>query len=188
MTAALSDAYRQVRGEEIPDRILALLLALSDYETATFKKIFHHNLGNIVVTSESQPYFHLNGRDGKPTVHRYRIYDTLEDGAVGYVSQLLSPTRPQWAEGLLSGDPVFFVDSLSGLHGGARYHETDPDQYRRTFLGRYAKYEPAFTTPDAEAAEPGFRESSSQTNVFAWMFAASAGLLGMRMLLKGRRS
>jgi len=136
---AFERAWQTRFGEPVDPHVLRLLLAHSDLETGAWKSMFHHNLGNIVVTSESSPYFRLK-ENGVKTAHRYRIYDDLDDGADGMIRQLTSNTRPQWHEGLLTGNPFFFVDSLAGKHGGPAYFEANVERYLNGFLNRWDRY------------------------------------------------
>lgn len=147
---ALETAWRAEYREALSDDIKALLLAISDLETGTWQSMFNHNLGNIIVVSESTPYYRALDT-GNP--RKFRAYTSLESGAAGLIRQLRSSTRPQWEAGLLSGDPTFFVESLKGLHGGPAYFEADFNRYLNGFLQRWGKYAP-ITQPTTNPVEP----------------------------------
>lgn len=133
-------AWQSLRGEYLTPKIAALLLALVDLETGTGSDIENWNLGNLVSTSDEQSWF--AGID-TGNARRFRAFGSLLDGAKGLVKQLTSDTRVAWRNGLLSGNPHRFVEALGGVYGGPKYFEANLDRYRKAFLQRWARYEPA---------------------------------------------
>lgn len=127
-----------------PERV-RLLLALWDLETGTGGSQRNFNFGNQVATRESQDFYVAD--DAGNTRH-FRAYPSGQAGAASFVAQLTSDTRPEWRDGLASGDPQFFVESLKGLHGGGfEYFEAPFEQYLQTFLGRWNRYDPKDLPP-----------------------------------------
>lgn len=151
---ALLLAWSSARGEQLSPRVAALLLALVDLETAGGQAVKNYNLGNIVSTNEAQPWF--VGLDSGNT-RRFRAYGSLADGAGSLVKQLLSDTRKEWRNGLLSGNPHRFVESLGGVYGGPKYFEANLERYRDAFLARWQRYAPnePITTRPGRRREPG---------------------------------
>lgn len=125
---------------------LALLLALWDLETGTGAQHRNFNFGNQVSTRPEEEEFY-QAHDG-PNLRRFRSYDSAEEGAASFVRQLNSDTRPQWREGLRTGNPTEFVRALKGLNGGGfEYFEAPFDRYLETFLGRWERYDPKGSPP-----------------------------------------
>jgi hypothetical protein len=140
--AAVSDAIRAEWPRAFPSvpltgRTLALLLALCDLETATGRKVYNYNLGNIVSTSEEQQWF---GGYDSGNARRFRAWPSLFEGARAFAKQLMSTTRPEWRKALLGGDPVVFAQALGGVFGGHRYYEASVASYTNTFLQRWQAY------------------------------------------------
>jgi len=162
--------------------VLALLLALADLETGDgvppFQRMpnaFHHNFGNIIIAqrnlkSSQSNHFVLSGDEGPGTgssaaEHHYRVFQSPSDGALGLITQLTRPTRQEWWDGLLTGNPETFVRALSGQFGGPSYFEADFRRYLNTFLQRWQSYRaddpevptdtPDTTNPKAEPRKPG---------------------------------
>lgn len=172
--SALKRAWRSMYGETVSEDVLALLLAIWDLETGTGESQYHWNMGNIVTSSDT--YFMLRSAGN----HHYRIYDSLDDGARGLIRQLRSPNRPQWEDGLLSGDPVFFIESLKGVHGGGfEYFEAPLERYLTTFMGRYARYAP---NPKVESPAPPSDLSPWQQSGFSYGFEVNVNCLGLPVI------
>lgn len=126
--------------------ILALLLALSDFETGVWGAMYNWNPGNIVPGDQYDGDWHtLTDSAGRQL--RFRSYPSRDAGAAALIAQLLSDSRPEWRAGLLTGDPTTFVDALGGRTGGRKYYEADRDTYLTRFLGRWSKYRPLAITP-----------------------------------------
>lgn len=153
VASQLSQAWQAEIGGAVPPAVLALMLALSDLETATFGSgFFNHNYGNIIATSEGQPFYRGIDSGNK---RKFRAYGSAADGARGFVKQLTRDSRKQWREGLLTGDPEEFVRSLNGQRGGPSYFEAGFDHYLKTFMGRWQRYRvPEVETPDPKASPP----------------------------------
>lgn len=127
--------------------VLALLLALWDLETGAGTSQRNNNFGNIIAVNEE--LHHYVGTDNGNT-RRFRSYPSVSQGALAFVQQLTSNTRLEWRSGLMSGDPLQFVNALGGLNGGSKYFEAPVDRYKQTFLERWQKYLDV-TVPLAEA-------------------------------------
>ena len=144
-----AEAWRQRFGEPITAKELALLMALSDLETGTFKSIFNHNFGNQIATRDSQEFYRALD-SGNP--RRFRSYPDAFAGARSFVAQVTSDTRPEWKAGLLTGDPVEFARALKGLNGGPAYYEAPLERYTNTLVQRWRSYTP--TLVDGEPLPP----------------------------------
>jgi len=140
--ATLADAIGAEWPAAFPDvrlsgDMIALLLALVDLETGTGASAWNWNLGNMVSTSDAQTWFY--GYDSS-NLRKFRAFESLGHGVVGFVKQVMSPTRPAWRDGLMSGDPTTFVKALGGVFGGPKYFEADLQRYLAAFLSRWDKY------------------------------------------------
>lgn len=133
----LRDAWRVRFGDDVDGKILRLLVSLWDLETGAGRSQLNHNWGNQIATRPEQNFYVA---DDSGNSRRFRHYDTFEEGALSFVSQLTSTTRPQWKAGLLTGDPVEFVRALKGLNGGPEYFEAPFERYLGTFRGRWERY------------------------------------------------
>lgn len=122
----------------LTNRVLWLLMAHSDLETAGWSRMWCYNAGNIIRTPQWTGDWYAANDAGNP--RQFRAYPTLDSGVSGLVSLLTGPSRPQWRAGLLSGDPATYVAALAGQHGGPRYFEADPTKYLPAFEGRYQQY------------------------------------------------
>lgn len=135
--------------------IVSLLLALSDFETGTWAHMYNWNPGNIVPGGQYEGPWHVL-KDAVGNSLRFRSYSDRDAGARALVEQLLADSRPEWREGLLTGDPSQFVAALGGLTGGRKYYEADPSTYRERYLGRWAKYR-----PNSQVTQAGISPSAS---------------------------
>lgn len=135
---AVAEAIDRAVGPGLTNRMVWLLLAHSDLETAAWTRCYNYNLGNIIRTPQWQGDWYEANDSGNQ--RQFRAYPSLDSGASGLVNQIVSPTRPQWRAGLLSGDPATYVAALAGKHGGPAYFEANPDSYLKGFLARYQKY------------------------------------------------
>lgn len=160
LNSAFQQAWLERFGQQVPPGVLALLMALADLET-NFQSAFHHNIGNIILPTRflpttQQSWFVLSGDEGAAAgagdaEHHYKVYPTLAVGAQGLVTQLTRPTRQQWWDGLLTGDPESFVRALNGQNGGPSYFEAGFKRYLKAYLGRWKKYrEPVGAQPVAQ--------------------------------------
>jgi hypothetical protein len=123
VTVALIKAWEDARNESPSLDILALLLAQSALETGHWKSMYNWNLYNGIAVSSAQ--LHYNGLDSGNS-RQFRAFESLGEGADRYVQQMLSPTRPNWRDGLLTGDPEKFN---VGLSTPPRFYEADPKKY-----------------------------------------------------------
>ena len=186
--SVLADAWRARFGEPVAPDVLALLLALWDLETATGESQFNWNFGNIITTHPDTTPFYI--ADDSGNLRNFRAFEDIDDGAEGFVSQLTRPSRQQWWDGLLTGDPEAFVRALNGQNGGPSYFEADFDRYLNTFLIRWRRYEvpkalppsrgqPVPTTPPTTTKKPG--------PLLAVLAVGSLGFLLFRWARKARR-
>lgn len=181
---ALAIAWASRFGAQLPGAVAALLLALSDFETATWQSMFNFNPGNMIPSSESQPFFRLRVQNA---ANEFRAFPDLESGIAEYVAQLTRDTRPEWHAGLLSGDPEQFVRSLGGEFGGPRYFEAPLNVYRKGFLSRYERYRALAERTPNPVAQPKKQRSLKQSSQAAGAVAAVAALLGVGAILALRR-
>jgi len=174
---ALARAWLARFGEPLRGDVAALLLALSDLETGTWKHVRNNNLGNqIAVGSDDFILAPGVGPTGEQT-GRFAAYPSLDDGARAFVALLTRDSRAEWRAGLLSGNPETFVRALNGQMGGPAYFEASFERYFRGFLSRYASYEQlaAAPRPRSERKNSNSPESGSGAIV---AIAAPAVLLG----------
>lgn len=155
----LADAFHELTGAWPGSRILALLLGLSDLETATWKSMRNFNFGNVIAISENQPFY--IGEDSGNT-RRFRVYDSAPAGALGFVNQLLRDSRKGWRSGLLSGEPETFIGALAGDVDGVRYFEADRGPYLAEFKVRHA----AYALPSAEHVAGEFVDDGSTIPIY----------------------
>lgn len=154
----LTDAFREVLGAWPGSEVAALLLALSDFETGTWKSMSHWNWGNIVAHAPTEQDYYTDG--DSPGANKKRVYATPQEGARALVVQLTRDSRPQWKEGLLTGDPERFVRALKGEFGGPEYFGASFERYFPGFLQRWNRYAPTDATgltPGAIPLYPGSR-------------------------------
>lgn len=179
-------AWQQRFGEPITAKVLALLMALSDLETATFKSVFNHNFGNQIATRDSQDFY---GALDSGNPRRFRAYPDAFAGARSFVAQVTSDTRPHWKAGLLTGDPVEFARALKGLNGGPAYYEAPLERYTNTLVERWRSYTPtlvdgeplppAVPLPKAKPRKPGLDVVLLLAGLsFAWLAASRSSAKG----------
>ena len=143
----VSDALAEVlTGELARSDVLALLLALSDLETATWQRVSNYNLGNIIVPEPYQAEQAWYAGTDSGNTRRFRSYPSLHEGALGLVNQVTRDSRPEWRAGLATGNPEAFVRALSGANGGPAYFEANPGTYLTGFRARWKRYAPADPT------------------------------------------
>jgi hypothetical protein len=171
---AVAEAWLSMRGEAITPEVSALILALIDLEVATGTATKNFNLGQIIATRPAEQDYYMGLDSGN--LRRFRSWPNLAEGARAVVRQLTSDTRPKWREGLLSGNPDKFVESLGGVYGGPKYFEANLERYRNTFLGRWKRYAPGPTTVPPASQSPGVTGSGG---------GAAGGLLLSFLLLIG---
>ena len=177
---ALATAWRDRFGEPLRGDVAALLLALSDLETASFKSLSNHNLGNIIAVSDSQDFY--RGLDSG-NARRFRAYASLQEGADQLINQLTRDSRAEWRDGLLSGDPEGFVRALNGQNGGPAYFEASFDRYLRGFLSRYSMYEHLAVAPaQLSTLAESKRRGSAVPALLALLAGAGAATVLWRVL------
>lgn len=133
----LASAFHELTGAWPGSRILALLLSLSDLETATWARMRNFNFGNVIAVTDSAPYFVA---DDTGNQRKFRAFDSATAGALAFVDQLMRNSRKGWRAGLLSGEPEAFVSALAGDIDGVRYFEADRDSYLKELRVRHARY------------------------------------------------
>jgi hypothetical protein len=128
----LGEAFYLEVGVHPGARLLALLLAMSDLETAGWARLRNWNFGNIIATDpEAQDWYAANDSGN---ARKFRAYDSAEDGARAFVNQLMRDSRAVWREGLLSGDPVTFARALKGPPA---YYEAPLQAYTEGLQSRW---------------------------------------------------
>jgi len=157
---ALAEAYARVTGGPPTDRVLALLLAQTGFETGRWQKIHNFNFGNAKAAL-SYPlvaqYRCSEIVDGveqffdPPDPHcNFRAYTNAADGAVDYIKVLQS--RPHWWNGLQTEDPNAFVDALATA---PKYFTGNPVVYKQAVASLFDEFRPL-----ARAAARGRRSAS----------------------------
>lgn len=166
-------------GEAVEPRVMALLLALSDLETATWRSMFNWNHGNQVATRPESQAFYRALDSGNPRT--FRAYPSQDDGALSFVSQVTSDTRPQWHAGLLTGDPTEFARALKGLNGGPAYYEAPLDRYTRTLVERWRRYDVDGGTlpPDEEPTLPDGQVPKARPRLGPGIWLLSLGAISL---------
>lgn len=182
----LAQAWELHTGQPVSGAVLALLLALSDLETATWQSMFNWNWGNIVKAQYSGDYFPMLD-SGNP--REFRAYPDPVTGALGLVKLLHSDTRTRWREGLLTGDPTAFVNALAGKSGkpAYAYFEANPETYLKGFLARWERYKhlraqqppaPPPSTPSRGGPVAGVTRSGKAERASGWLVSLALLLVG----------
>jgi hypothetical protein len=158
---ALAEAYARVTGGPPTDRVLALLLAQTGFETGRWQKIHNFNFGNAkadlsypLVTQFrcSEVEQGIEQFFDPPDPHcNFRAYTNAADGAVDYIKVLHS--RPHWWNGLQTEDPNAFVDALATA---PKYFTGNPAVYKQAMASLFDEFRP-FLVP---AAARGRRSAS----------------------------
>lgn len=157
---------------EYPADQQALLLALWDFETGGGARMWCWNAGNIVRTAQwSGDWYEA---DDTGNWRQFRAYPSLAAGAAALARLVDSDSRPQWREGLWSGDPETFVRALHGDNGGPAYFEAPLDRYLTGFLQRWQKYAPTSSLDGSTVA------AASAPNWYLLGIPAVAALLWLR--------
>ena len=144
---ALAEAYARVTGGPPTDRVLALLLAQTGFETARWQKIHNFNFGNAkadlsypLVTQFrcSEVEQGVEQFFDPPDPHcNFRAYTNAADGAVDYIKVLQS--RPHWWNGLQTEDPTAFVDALATA---PKYFTGNPAVYKQAMASLFDEFRP----------------------------------------------
>jgi len=144
---ALAEAYARVTGGPPTDRVLALLLAQTGFETARWQKIHNFNFGNAkadlsypLVTQFrcSEVEQGVEQFFDPPDSHcNFRAYTNAADGAVDYIKVLQS--RPHWWNGLQTEDPTAFVDALATA---PKYYTGNPAVYKQAMASLFDEFRP----------------------------------------------
>ena len=144
---ALSAAFAALTGKKPSAKILALLLGQWALESANGKAIHNYNLSNIKRNSGDQYYQYFRCSeiiDGKEVFFdpphaqcAFAAYKTPVEGAKAYLRILKK--RPNWWNGLLTGDVVAFN---TGLSTAPKFYTADPSLYLKVLQDRMAKYMP----------------------------------------------
>ena len=144
---ALAEAYARVTGGPPTDRVLALLLAQTAFETGRWQKIHNFNFGNAkadlsypLVTQFrcSEVEQGVEQFFDPPDPHcNFRAYTNAADGAVDYIKVLQS--RPHWWNGLQTEDPNAFVDALATA---PKYSTGNPAVYKQAMASLFDEFRP----------------------------------------------
>jgi len=144
---ALAEAYARVTGGPPTDRVLALLLAQTAFETGRWQKIHNFNFGNAkadlsypLVTQFrcSEVEQGVEQFFDPPDSHcNFRAYTNAADGAVDYIKVLQS--RPHWWNGLQTEDPTAFVDALATA---PKYFTGNPAVYKQAMASLFDEFRP----------------------------------------------
>jgi len=144
---ALAEAYARVTGGPPSDRVLALLLAQTGFETARWQKLHNFNFGNakadlsypLVTQFRCSEVEHgVEQVFDPPDPHcNFRAYTNAADGAVDYVKVLQS--RPHWWNGLQTEDPGAFVDALATA---PKYFTGNPVVYKQAIASLFDEFRP----------------------------------------------
>ena len=173
---ALAEAYARVTGGPPTDRVLALLLGQTAFETARWQKIHNFNFGNAkadlgypLVTQFrcSEVEQGVEQFFDPPDPHcNFRAYTNAADGAVDYIKVLQS--RPHWWNGLQTEDPNAFVDALATV---PKYFTGNPVVYKQAMASLFDEFRPL-----VRAAARGRRSASlpSQSRFLSERSAARA--------------
>lgn len=144
---AISSAFTQLTGKKPSTKILALLLAQWALESGNGKAIHNYNLSNIKRNSGDKYYQYfrcseiIDGQevffDPPSSQCAFAAYQTPIEGAKAYIRILKK--RPNWWNGLLTGDVVQFNTGLSTV---PKFYTANPTQYLKVLQDRMAKYLP----------------------------------------------
>lgn len=167
---------------QAPEGVLRLLLALWDLETAGGKRMWNHNWGNIVATTDARaagvPYY-IAEDTGR--TRAFRSYDSVILGAQAFVVQLTRDSRAHWRAGLFSGNPATFAKQL---RIPPAYYEASLSRYTGTLTRRWRKYAHLDSNDiPGPGARPSTRKSSGAT-LFAVTILATVGATIAQVLLR----
>jgi hypothetical protein len=173
---ALADAYARVTGGLPTDRVLALLLAHTAFETGRWQKIHNFNFGNVKATLSYPLITQFRCSEVENGVERFfdppdphcnfRAYTNAADGAVDYIKVLQS--RPHWWNGLQTEDSGAFVDALATA---PKYFTGNPVAYKQAIASLFDEFRPLVL---AAAREPRLASSPSPRRFSSERFAARA--------------
>jgi len=125
----LGGAFEDASGTRPSADALAMLAAQSAVETAGWKKMHRWNFGNI--TTKTGPFFRLVN----DTAHKYRIYQSAEDGARALVELLRDHYPEAWR--LLGADDVRTYAEALKSRG---YYEASPAEYAIALRSWYPSF------------------------------------------------
>jgi hypothetical protein len=144
---AIAIGYQKVTGKKPSAAILALLLGQWALETGNGSAIHNYNFGNTKRSSADAYYqfFRCNEIINGQTVWfdppapecAFSAYKTPEAGAEAWIRILKK--RPNWWNGLLTGDVTAFN---TGLSTAPKYYTASPALYLNTLKNRVAAYMP----------------------------------------------
>ncbi len=144
---AISEAFKRVSGKKPTAAVLALLLGQWALETGNGVYVHNYSFGNTKRSSADTYYqFYrcneiINGEtvwfDPPAPECAFSAYKTPEDGAEAWIRILKK--RPNWWNGLLTGDVVKFN---TGLTTAPKYYTANPATYLNTLKNRVAAYLP----------------------------------------------
>lgn len=159
---AVLGAYKTLRGEgeDLSDAALSVLWAQFALETGRGNYCWNWNLGNIK-WSPGRDYSILRTYeivDGKRVDldDRFRAFESIDQGALDYLSFLLRASYAKAWEAVLSGDPSRFAHVLKTLG----YYTENEEVYRRNVASLAAEFlrkvpPRVVEAPQAPTREPG---------------------------------
>lgn len=112
---------------------LALAMAQSALETGQWKQMWHWNFGNLVRSSYPGDYYVANDSGN---IREFRAYPDVASGAADYAKQLVV-RRPEWREGLLTGDPRQFAKALKTPPA---YYEASEERYANSLFPLWRQF------------------------------------------------
>lgn len=101
----LNFALTQALGRNPTPQEISMLLAQSDFETATWRSLHNYNFGNLEVTP-GHPWYRLGSNP-----QHFRSYVSADEGATGMV-YLIKNRYPKAFSLLGSGDPAAYAAAL----------------------------------------------------------------------------
>lgn len=115
--ASAADVLGAIQAAGVSQNAAVMLAAQSAFETAGWTALWNYNLGNITTNGAD---FYLLGSD---QTHRYLPYDSLQEGAAGFVGYLRGHGLIPFAE---AGDLPGYVAKLKSFG----YFESDAAPYQ----------------------------------------------------------
>lgn len=115
---ALATAWPSVVGGDAPADAILVLMAQSAFETDRWKACWNWNFGNVKhYAGDGNDYFVMrcneviNGQNVWIPNCPFRAYDSVDDGAVAYLTLLYKRFNKAWPF-VLDGDPEGFVAAI----------------------------------------------------------------------------
>jgi hypothetical protein len=128
--AALKTAMTSVLGRAPTPAELKMLVAQSDLETRGWAAMWNWNFGNATVGKAPAAWFTIPGTDAS---HRFRAFDSTEEGAQFFVALIQRRYPEAWA--LLDSEDMLAFSTALKAHG---YFEGTAENYASGLASRYA--------------------------------------------------